>query len=247
MSKNFSNLRDKEYPGRLILIGRDLSDEKSIIVYAITGRSPSSQARRIDVTEDGAWVKPTDEKILEKGNRDLLIYPSILFGQGIAISNGKQTKDIQNHLSPGQDPVDILSSALYHWEYEPDAPSYTPRISGCALADGRAALHIIKRAEDGSSSRQNFRVPKLPGKGKMISTYSGENRNPLPSFQGDPEDVRLNYDTAEDTAEAVYLALAPKKQAPDFRVAVVCVFFGKEVSTKFNISVINRSEIRQNE
>jgi IMP cyclohydrolase len=247
MSKCFSNLRDKEYPGRLIIIGRDLSDEKSIIVYVITGRSPSSQARRLDITADGVWVKPTDEKILKEGNEDLLVYPSILFGQGIAVSNGKQTMDIKNHLSPGLDPVDILSSALYHWEYEPDAPSYTPRISGCVLADGRAALNIIKRAEDGSSSRQNFRVPKLPGKGKMISTYSGENRNPLPSFRGDPEDVPLNFDTAEDTAEAVYLALAPKKHDLDFRVAVVCVFSGKEVSTEFNISVINRSEIKQDE
>jgi len=244
MSIDFSNLKNKEYPGRLIIIGRDLSNEKSIIVYSITGRSPSSQARRIDITADGAWVKPTDEKILNEGNRDLLIYPAILFGQGIAVSNGKQTMDIQNHLSPGISPSDILSSALHHWEYEPDAPSYTPRISGCVLFDGRAALNIIKRADDGSSSRQNFKVPLIPGEGKMISTYSGENRSPLPSFQSDPEDVRLIHNTAEDTAEAVYLALAPKRQDPDFRVAVVCVFSAKELSSESNISVINRSEIK---
>ena len=247
MSNDFSNLRDKEYPGRLIIIGRDLSDENSIIVYAITGRSPSSQARRIDLTAEGAWVKPTDEKILRGGNRDLLIYPAIFFGQDLVVSNGKQTMDIYNHLSPGLDARDILSNALHHWGYEPDAPTFTPRISGCVLSDGRAALSIIKRAEDSSTSKHYFRVPMLPGEGKMISTYSGENRDPLPSFQGDPEDVRLTYDTPKETAEAVYSALRPKKQDQDFRVAVVCVFLRDQLTTDFNISVINRSEIKQNE
>jgi IMP cyclohydrolase len=247
MSNDFSNLREKEYPGRLIIIGRDLSDENAIIVYAITGRSPSSQARRIDLTAEGAWVKPTDEKILRGRNRDLLIYPAILLGQGLAVSNGKQTMDILSHLSPVLDPTDILSNALHHWEYEPDAPSFTPRISGCILSDGRAALSIIKRAEDSSASKHYFRVPMLPGEGKMISTYSGENRDPLPSFQGDPEDVRVIYDTSKKTAEAVYSALRPKKQDQDFRVAVVCVFLKVQTTADFNISVINRSEIKQNE
>jgi IMP cyclohydrolase len=247
MSENFTNLKGKEYPGRLIIIGRDLSNKKSIIVYAITGRSASSQARRIDVTTEGAWVKPTDEKILEEGNRDLLIYPAILMGQGIAVSNGKQTLDVRNHLSRDLNPEDILSLALARWEYEPDAPSYTPRISGCVLPDGRAALNIIKRAKSGLPSRQNFRVPMPPGEGRMISTYSGENKDPLPSFHGEPENVRLMCDTAQDTADAVYSALAPKKQNQDFRVAVACVFFGEEVTVDLEMSVINRSEIKQNE
>lgn len=247
MSEDILNLRDKDYPGRLIIIGRDLTGENAVIVYAITGRSPSSQARRIDLTPEGAWVKPTDEKILREGNRDLLIYPAILLGQSLAVSNGKQTMDIYNHLSPGLDATDILSNALHHWEYEPDAPSFTPRISGCVLSDGRAALSIIKRAEDSSASKNYFRVPMLPGEGKMISTYSGENRDPLPSFQGDPEDVKLTYDTAKETTEAVYSALRPKKQDQDFRVAVICVFSREQTAADFNISVINRSEIKQND
>jgi IMP cyclohydrolase len=246
MSKDFYNLREKEYPGRLIIIGRDLSDKNAIIVYAITGRSPSSQARKIDLTTEGAWVKPTDEKILREGNRDLLIYPAILFGQSLAVSNGKQTKDIKCHLYSGLDPTDILSSALRHWEYEPDTPSFTPRISGCVLSDGRAALSIIKRAEDGSPSKQYFNVLIRPGEGKMISTYSGENKDPLPSFRGEPEDAKLTHDSAEKTAKAVYSALAPQKRDKDFRVAVVCVFSGEQSKSDFNISVINRSEIIKN-
>lgn len=247
MSKDFSNLRDKEYPGRLIIMGRDLSDKSAIVIYAITGRSASSRARRINLTAQGAWVEPTDEMILKQGNRELLIYPAILFGHGLAVSNGKQTLDIQNHLSPDRDPVDILSSALIHWEYEPDAPAFTPRISGCVLPDGRAALSIIKRCEDGSSSKRYFNLPMLPGEGKMILTYSGANRDPLPSFNGEPQDVRLICDTAEETAKAVYSALRPEKQQKDFRVAVVCVFAREQTTTDFSMSVINRSENDQDE
>ena len=145
------------------------------------------------------------------------------------------------------DPVDILSTSLNHWEYEPDAPTFTPRISGCVLPEGKAALSIIKRDIDGSSFRDYFKIPMLPGKGKMISTYSGENRDPLPSFEGEPEDVPLIYSTARETAEAVDLALRAQAPGQDFRVAVVCVFFREQTTTDFNISVINRSERKQNE
>ena len=247
MGKDFSVLRNKEYPGRFIIIGKDVTGKNVVIVYAITGRSPSSQARRIEVSEEGAWVMPTDEKILEEGNRDLLIYPAILYGHGIAVSNGKQTSDIRDSLSPERDPVDILSSALNHWEYEPDDPTFTPRISGCVLPGGQAALSIIKRDIDGSPTRNYFKIPVLPGKGKMISTYSGKNREPLPSFEGEPEDVSMIYGTAEETAEAVDFALRAHKPDRDFRVAVVCGFFREKTLTELDISVINRSERKQNE
>jgi IMP cyclohydrolase len=247
MGEDFSVLRDKEYPGRVIIIGRDLQGKNCVIVYAITGRSPSSQARMIEITAEGAWVKPTDEEILAKGNRELLIYPAILYGQGIAVSNGRQTVDIRDRLSPQRDPVDILSSALNHWKYEPDAPTYTPRISGCVLPGGKAALGIIKRHTDGSSARDYIRIPMLPGEGKMIATYSGKNKDPLPSFEGEPQDVSLIYGTPEETAQAVDSALKGPKPEQDFRVAVACVFYEEHRPADLNISVINRSEKRKNE
>ncbi len=247
MNKDFPYLRDKEYPGRIIIIGRDLLNENAIVVYAITGRSPSSQARRIDLSAEGAWVKPIDEKILRAGDRNLLVYPAILYGKGLAVSNGKQTTDIRDHLSLGSDPTEILFSALRSWDYEPDAPTFTPRISGCVHSDGRAALSIIKRDADGSSLKHFYKVSMLPGEGNMISTYSGENRDPLPSFSGEPENIRLIFDTAEETAEAVYDSLRPPKQERDFRVSVVCVFLRDQTTSGFNISVINRSEKRENE
>ena len=68
---------NKEYPGRLIIIGQEKRTEKVLLVYAITGRSASSQARKMELKEDTIWVKPTDKDLLKKGNIDLLLYPSV--------------------------------------------------------------------------------------------------------------------------------------------------------------------------
>ena len=40
------------------------------------------------------WTRPTDPEILKTGRPDLLVYPAIMIGKGIAVSNGRQTADI---------------------------------------------------------------------------------------------------------------------------------------------------------
>ncbi len=247
MPQGLVNLVSKEYPGRLIIIGQDRSGTKTIMVYAITGRSPSSQARLMVEKMDGIWVRPTDDDILKKGNPDLLIYPALLFGQGIAVSNGKQTTDVKNRLSAFSTPIDVLKSSLSGWDYEPDEPTFTPRISGCVLPNTKAALSVIRRAEDGFSSRHYFEVSRSPGKGKLVSTYSGQNVDPLPSFAGEPEDVFLGKDSALETVRDVYEALRPKEQAKDFRVSVACVFNPQEDPTHYEVAILNRSERNRND
>jgi hypothetical protein len=81
----------------------------------------------------------------------------------------------------------------------------------------------------------------------MISTYSGENVNPLPSFQGEPLDLRLGEVTAGKTAEAVYQAMAPANPEDDFRVATVCVFLHELQVDVFEKAVINRHERKDHE
>jgi IMP cyclohydrolase len=70
-----------EYPGRLLAIGAPRRDGLAVILYAITGRSPSSQARKLVFRDGGIWVQPTDEETLKQGNIDLLVYPAVLFGE----------------------------------------------------------------------------------------------------------------------------------------------------------------------
>ena len=132
--------------------------------------------------------------------------------------------------------------SLTKWDYEPDAPAYTPRIGGCVLPSRDAALSIIKRREDGSSQREYFEIPMVPGQARLMATYSGENRDPLPSFSGGPETVFLKERTAENTAEAVYKALKPKSKNKDFRVAVACVFAQDLIKNLYTMAIINRHE-----
>jgi len=240
---NQKALVNKEYPGRLIIIGQEKRTENVMVVYAITGRSVSSQARKMERKEDAIWVKPTDKDLLKKGNIDLLIYPSVFcLSQGIAISNGKQTVDIMACLVQSESPAEILAFALKNWDYEPDEPIYTPRISGCILENKRAALGLIKKAPDGSSLRNIYEYSVVPGKGKLIMTYEGENKNPLPSFVGEPLEVEIGGSTPQEVAEGIYGSLAPKKGGQDFRVAVACVFWIDMLSHKFDTYIINRTE-----
>lgn len=243
MTKGLEKLIEKDYPGRLIIIGADRTGKSFIVLYAITGRSPSSQARKIEYSGHKFLVKPTDESILNTGNVDLLIYPAILLSEGIVVSNGKQTDDIQAASLDAGNAVQILKMSLAKWDYEPDAPTFTPRISAYILPSKSAAFSIIKRSEDGTAQRKYFEIPLLPGQGKMISTYTGENKDPLPSFGNYPEDVSLSCSSAEDMAEAVYEAMKPKgEKCGDFRVAVVCVYCDIFDSSHYTFSIINRSE-----
>ncbi|MCP4715305.1 MAG: hypothetical protein GY868_09325 [Deltaproteobacteria bacterium] len=232
-----NNISNMVYPGRVIVIGQSPAGN-AVVMYAITGRSPSSQARRLEIDEDQSriFVKPTDEETLKTGNPDLLVYPAIICGDGIAVSNGKQTEDVFAALSASADPVALLLKSQQVWEYEPDEPNYTPRISGC-IADG-AGLSVLKRAADGTVMRYFFKIPMSAGSAKMVATYTGVNHNPLPSFYGEPLDVSVPWETADEAVEAFYDALGPAAGEPDFRVTAAVVY--RDAAGSLNMRVKNR-------
>ncbi|MCX6576861.1 MAG: hypothetical protein NTV82_10780 [Candidatus Aminicenantes bacterium] len=240
MRQPLEGLSRMRYPGRALAVGRDASGTFNIIIYAITGRSSSSQARRLELEADAIWTKPTDPEALRKGNIDLLIYPAVILSEGLAASNGKQTSDID--VRSGQSPVHVLEEAMKRWDYEPDAPIFTPRISGCIFPSNRAGLSIVKRSENGDSLRLFYEVTLIPGKGKLLTTYSGENKDPLQPFSGEPLDLDLVEDTVRAMAEAVYEALKPPAGAEDFRVAVACVFSKATGMKDRQVFIINRQE-----
>ncbi len=230
MAADLKNIENMAYPGRIIIVGKSPGGDIAVM-YAITGRSPSSQARKLEI--DGAekkiFVRPTDEEILKTGNPDLLVYPAIICGEGICVSNGKHTEDVFKNLNANVSAVEILMKSLRSWKYEPDEPNYTPRISGCVSSG--AALSLLKRAKDGSVMRNYFEIPMIPGRGKMIATYTGINKNPLPSFAGEPGDIDIPWSCAGDAVNALYEALGPKAGEPDFRVAAAAVFFDPKGDT----------------
>lgn len=240
MKTGLKKLAKKEYPGRLIILGKEESGKNVVAIYAITGRSPSSQARKLVKEADSIWTKPTDERLLKEAKAELLIYPALYFSGGIAISNGKQTIEIRTKLGQSKNPAEILCSALSDWDYEDDPPLFTPRISGCLISSERAALSIIKRGKDGYSIRNIFEFPLAAGKGRLISTYKGESEKLIAPFSGEPETVELNEKKPEDMAEVIYEALGPRGSGRDLRVAVACVFSSDLESREYDVSIINR-------
>lgn len=257
-------LAKMEYLGRVIIIGRSADAKGDIVLYAITGRGPSSQARRfaVDEEEKEIYVEPTDRKILETGNPKLLVYPCIKrIKRGVVVSNGVQTELLYetaenwSHLhSAPSTPMELLTKTFETGSheiegtdvtyYEPDDPNFTPRISGCAMR-GTAALNVIKRsAEDEGALRNYFSFSSIPGNGKMIATYTGVNENPLPSFQGEPLDVVLPWKRIDDAVDAMYEALGPKEGRPDFRVAVAGIYVGATYELGKTMVVKNRHDLR---
>jgi hypothetical protein len=83
--------------------------------------------------------------------------------------------------------------------------------------------------------------------GKLISTYEGENKNPLPSYIGEPVDIEIKSKKPDELAEAVYSALEPDEGREDFRVSVACVFSGNLSSDEYEIFIINKHDRRMKE
>ncbi len=138
-------------------------------------------------------------------------------------------------------PVSVLARALVGWDYEPDPPIFTPRISGCVRA-GAAGLSLVRRGPGGVTLRSFFEVPIRPGKAGLISTYQGVNSDPLPAFEGEPREMLLEGATPRETAKNVYEALGPRAPGKDFRVAVACVFASLADPAAHDLHIINRHD-----
>ncbi len=226
MTTPLAPLRSMTYPGRVIIIGAAPAGGPALVLYAITGRSPASQARRLRRDGRSIWTEPTDEETLRQGNPELLVYRAVAFESGIAVSNGRQTEDIVTVLKTrggDADPMAVLAEALRGWAFEPDAPHFTPRISGCVQAGGLAGLSLIRRGGTGAADRAAFSWQLEPGRGRCIATYQGLEESPLPSFAGNPRDVETPWTTARFLAEAAFEALAPAGPGQDYRVSVACL------------------------
>ena len=185
MSKNnLENLlRENSYPGRGIMLGRSEDNTRAVILYFIMGRSENSRNRIFEKTEDGIRTKAHDPAKMT--DPSLVIYHPLRTVNGhTVVTNGDQTDTIKEYLKNGKS----FHMALRTREYEPDAPNYTPRISGIVNDDGSYILSILKSAGGNPACcvRNFFEYPTpISGLGHFISTYMTDH-NPLPSFEGEP-------------------------------------------------------------
>jgi IMP cyclohydrolase len=214
--ENFErHIRQNSYPGRGLVIGWS-DDNAWIIVYWIMGRSPNSRNRRF--VADGVTLRTEPIDLATVENPELIIYEAMLELPGIfLVSNGDQTRTLYETLQTG----DSFDAALLTREREPDAPNYTPRISGMIVPENAASpitLSILKAnpADPALTDRFTYRpAPPPPGFGYCLTTYVGDGR-PLPSFsgdplwlplQGDPETILQTYWDGLDAENRVALAV----------------------------------------
>lgn len=183
-------LSENPYPGRGILLGKSEDKNFAVIAYFIMGRSENSRNRVFEEVGHGLRTKAFDESKLR--DPSLIIYsPVRVMEDCTVVTNGDQTDTICEYLAAGKS----FEQALRTRTFEPDAPNFTPRISGILrVCNGFQFTLSILKSGDGSPKttlRQFFDyVDPAAGEGRLIHTYSGDG-NPLPSFEGEPVRVTL--------------------------------------------------------
>ncbi len=204
-------LSENEYPGRGIVIGKSKDSKSAMIAYFIMGRSENSRNRIFEKFDGGMRTKAFDESKLT--DPSLIIYNPYLALENIdIITNGDQTDTVYNYIKENGDDGFAFDKALFTREFEPDAPNFTPRISGivkydCCNKDFCYRLSILKSANGNPEvcNRYFYSYSPLAGIGHFIHTYS-HNGNPIPSFYGEPEEVELP-NTAEELADMIWTNL----------------------------------------
>ncbi len=192
-------LRGTTYPGRGIVIGRSVDGKKAVTAYFIMGRSENSRNRIF--VEDGAGIRTQAFDPSKLVDPSLIIYaPVRVLGNKTIVTNGDQTDTIYELMDRQQ----TFEQALRTREFEPDAPNYTPRISGIMHVESgkyNYAMSILKSNHGDPSSclRYTFAYSNAPaGEGHYIHTYMGDG-NPLPSFEGEPTLVTIEGDLDQFT------------------------------------------------
>ena len=192
-------LKSNAYPGRGITLGKSPDGKKAVAAYFIMGRSENSRNRVF--VEEGEGIRTQAYDPSKLTDPSLIIYaPVRVLGNKTIVTNGDQTDTIYE----GMDKQLTFEQSLRQREFEPDAPNYTPRISGIMHVENgkyNYAMSILK-SSDGDPSGCNrytfaYENPKA-GEGHFIHTYMHDG-DPLPSFEGEPKRIAVPDDIEEFT------------------------------------------------
>ncbi len=196
------------YPGRGIILGKSEDGDYAVIAYFIMGRSENSRNRIF--VEEGNGIRTQAYDAAKVSDPSLIIYsPVRVLDSRTIVTNGDQTDTVFDVLSQGG----TFEEALRTRTFEPDAPNFTPRISG--LVETGAAfgyrLSILKSGDvSGKSTLRYFYEYGSPaaGEGRLIQTYLGRgpadgDGDPLPPFEGEPIRLKLPG-TIDEFSHAVW-------------------------------------------
>ena len=193
-------LSTNTYPGRGIVIGKSEDGKKAVTAYFIMGRSENSRNRVFKEIDGNVFTEPFDYSKVE--DPSLIIYAAIRNHENkMIVTNGDQTDTIYESLKDGG----CFKKALKTREFEPDAPNFTPRISGMLTFkenEFKYQMSILKSADEKGSAcnRYFYEYAPLNGLGHFIHTYVCDG-NPIPTFQGEPERVKIPNNIDDFTNE----------------------------------------------
>lgn len=189
-------LKNNPYPGRGIAIG--MAGENFCIAYMLMGRSENSR-NRIFVEKDNAlFTKPFDES--KVSDPSLIIYtPLRTIANHTIVTNGDQTDTIYDGLANGLS----FEKSLEARQFEPDAPNFTPRISGIVSTYSTHfdyKLSILKKtdSEARGCNRFTYAYTPLNNFGHFIHTYRND---PQLSFEGEPKPIYIPNNADEFASE----------------------------------------------
>ena len=228
-------LKGNAYPGRGIVIGKSEDGKYAVTAYFIMGRSENSR-NRVFVTEgEGIRTQAYDPSKLT--DPSLIIYaPVRVLGKETIVTNGDQTDTVYEGVSKGL----TFEQSLRSREFEPDAPNYTPRISGMlTVENGRFDYQMsILKSNNGNPAACNrytfsYENP-VAGEGHFIHTYLCDG-NPLPSFEGEQKLVAIQ-DDIEIFTELLWNSLNEENKVSLF-VRYIDIETGK-----YETKIVNKNE-----
>ena len=228
-------LSSTSYPGRGIVIGRSKDGKKAVTAYFIMGRSSNSRNRVFVEEGEGIRTEAFDPSKLE--DPSLIIYaPVRVLGNTTIVTNGDQTDTVYDGMKAGES----FEESLRCREFEPDAPNYTPRISGILnVADGKFdyAMSILKSNNGNPEccNRYTFTYDNpIAGEGHFIHTYM-QDGDPLPSFEGEPTLVDMD-DNIDSFTASVWSHLNPENKVSLF------VRFIDIATGEYETRIVNKNE-----
>lgn len=235
IAQNMGQLQNNVYPGRGIIIGKTPDNQNMVQVYWIMGRSANSR-NRIFAVEESGFVKTKAFDEAKVTDPSLIIYyPAKNYRDHHIITNGDQTDTIYDALYQEE----TFESALNTRDFEPDAPNYTPRISGIVdLNDSEYdyKLAIIKSFynQPGHCLRHYYNYQTaIPGVGHCLHTYAGDG-NPLPSFTGEPYPVKITNDI--DEVAKIYWEILNNEN----KISLLVKFINRNTG-KVSLKILNKN------
>lgn len=230
-----NELKNNEYPGRGIIIGKSKDGKKAVTAYFIMGRSVNSRNRVFVEDGEGIRTQAFDPSKLE--DPSLIIYAPVRVLNNLTIvTNGDQTDTIFDGMKDGL----TFEQSLRSREFEPDGPNYTPRISGVMnIENGNYdySMSILKsnNGNPDACNRYTFAYENpVAGEGHFIHTYMHDG-NLLPSFEGEPKLVEIP-DNMEEFTNTLWNSLNE-----DNKVSLFVRYIDIETG-KYETKIINKNK-----